>query len=72
MKYKTCLCVITAITISSILYADNSYKGRGEAVIVNNNLPDAKKAALSDAFKNACSALWVFMSRARQRLRTLN
>lgn len=53
MKYKTCLCVITSIIISSTLYADNSYKGRGEAVIVNNNLPDAKKAALSDAFKNA-------------------
>jgi len=35
------------------LHAEDRYRGRGEAVIVNNNLPEAKKLALVDAFKNA-------------------
>ena len=52
MKYKTIVFII-AVLICVGIQAEDRYRGRGEAVIVNKNLPDAKKAALNDAFKNA-------------------
>ena len=52
MKFQTfCCTILFLITIN--LTADSSYRGKGEAVVEKNNLPDAKQAALNDAFKNA-------------------
>ncbi len=52
--------VMTAVLIAVILFPIVSmgedakkYKGRGEALIVNNDLPKAKRDALTEAFKSA-------------------
>ncbi|MBP7738851.1 MAG: flagellar assembly protein T N-terminal domain-containing protein [Spirochaetes bacterium] len=52
--------VVTAVLVAALLFPALSmgedakkYKGKGEALIVNNDLPKAKRDALTEAFKSA-------------------